>query len=282
MALPGRTSSPQSSDQPSLQELSEKKVLGQILTSDHADSEFDGLEPHLRKALFSRLRKEHASLENQCTELKKACSSLRILEDYCPHTDIQIYLSGRRIEPAGGENDEDGEQQGQHGGEPNGYALRDAFRNQWSYYPDEYTQLPENGPQTRDDCPTVNWHTYSIGSDSKDSCLALGTTSTNPGLNSFSHSLFDKISSQLLLYRVMTTFDMPPPIETDGYKSAWHVDLFHQDGISTLALSDNKGAPSTRFSGTSGASVDALGLLNFLTGMNCPHTYDGIVAGTMA
>ena len=90
------------------------------------------------------------------------------------------------------------------------------------------------------------------------------------------------MSSQLVLYRLTVTFGMPPPKEGDGYKSCWEVDLQHCDGVSVLRLEDYKGAAEPRFRGTAGASVDALKLLNFLVGMNCPHTYDGIVAGTRA
>ena len=75
---------------------------------------------------------------------------------------------------------------------------------------------------------------------------------------------------------------MPPPQEVDGYKSCWEADLQYHDGASLLSFQDYKGGADARFHGTAEASVDALKLLNFLIGMECPHTYDGIVAGTRA
>jgi|ERR1700722_9613154 hypothetical protein len=75
---------------------------------------------------------------------------------------------------------------------------------------------------------------------------------------------------------------MPPPKEDDGYKTYWVVDPRHWHGVSVLSFQDLKGAADARFHGAAEASVDALKLLNFLIGMNCPHPYDGIVAGTIA
>jgi hypothetical protein len=87
---------------------------------------------------------------------------------------------------------------------------------------------------------------------------------------------------QLFLYRPAATFGLLPPKAPDGYKTCWEVDLKYCDGISILSLQDYKGTADARFYGTADASVDALELINFLIGMNCPHTHDGIVAGTIA
>lgn len=75
---------------------------------------------------------------------------------------------------------------------------------------------------------------------------------------------------------------MPPPKEDDGYKTCWTVVLKHCDDTSILSFQDYKGAAGVGFEGTTDASVDALELVNFLIGMNCLHSYDGTVAGTIA
>jgi len=74
---------------------------------------------------------------------------------------------------------------------------------------------------------------------------------------------------------------MPPPRVSDGFKVCWEVELKHIDG-SVLMFNDWKGGASTRFDGSTDASSDGLKLLNFLIGLKCLHTYDGIRAGIMA
>jgi hypothetical protein len=93
----------------------------------------------------------------------------------------------------------------------------------------------------------------------------------------------DRISSQLLYYRISVLFGMPPAKETDGYKCCWEVELRHVDGKSTLRLYDYKGSASVQFDGYAGsASDDGFELINFLVSLDCRHTYDGIEAGTRA
>ena len=95
-------------------------------------------------------------------------------------------------------------------------------------------------------------------------------------------TLSDRISSQLLLYRTTVIFGMPPPEEADRYKCCWTLTLQHSSGDGTLELDEHKGSPGARFFGSKAASDDALDLLNLLAHVRMPHTYDGIVAGTIA
>ena len=278
--------------QPSLQELCESQGLEQILRSDNADSEFASLEPRLQQLLFSRLRTENA-------RLREVERRWRLLTMCCPHLDTQIHLSSTRIEPGGGED------------EQNGFNQQTVFLRQWSYLVEdaydsengdgEYTGS-RTGNSIRDlDSVEANegegsipelvrdtkWDCSNLISQSPDSELrlcfhhndVLTRCSCRPkGYGRFSH----RVSSQLLLYRLTVTFGMPPPQEVDGYKSCWEADLQYHDGASLLSFQDYKGAADARFHGTAEASVDALKLLNFLIGLNCPHTYDGIVAGRRA
>ena len=93
-----------------------------------------------------------------------------------------------------------------------------------------------------------------------------------------------RISSQLLLYRIVVMFDMISP-ESEGYadwyKSWWDM-LAHADGESRLSFFDYKGWGSLYFKGTEEGSRDAMELLDFLTEREIPHSYDGILAGTVA
>ena len=275
--------------QPSLQELCERQGLEQILHSDNADSDFASLEPRLQQLLFSRLRTENA-------RLREVERRWRLLTKACPRIDTQMYLSSTRIEPDGGED------------EQNGYNQQRVFLRQWSYLIEdgydsengggEYTgsraenfvdrvEAKEGEGCSPELVRDTRWDDSDLVSQSPDSelrlcfdhCNGLTRCSCRPeGNGRFSFH----VSSQLLLYRLTVTFGMPPPQEGDGYKSCWQADLQYSDGASVLSFQDYKGAAGARFYGTAEASVDALKLLNFLTGMKCPHTYDGIVAGTIA
>lgn len=87
-----------------------------------------------------------------------------------------------------------------------------------------------------------------------------------------------RISSQLLYYRLTTTFGMPPRVSA-GIR-AWHVELQHSDG-SVLILCDSKGTARAWFEGSGKGSDSALELLDYLTGMTCKHPY-GMIAGRVA
>lgn len=101
-------------------------------------------------------------------------------------------------------------------------------------------------------------------------------------LPNWNDRFYAQISSQLFYYRVTATFGMPPAREVDGYKVCWETELEHASGNSVLSLYDYKGSASLQFHGSPAASKDALALVNFLLSMKCLHTYDGIVAGTVA
>ena len=237
----------------------------------------------MQQLLFSRLRTENA-------RLREVERQWRLLTEACPRIDTQMYLSSTRIEPGGGED------------EQNGYNQQRVFLCRWSYLNEEgYNSESGGGEYTGsragnsvidldraeadegEDCSPelvrdTTWDCSNLVSQSPDSELrlcfhhndALTRCSCRPkGYGRFSR----RVSSQLLLYRLTVTFGMPPPKEEDGYKSCWRVDLLHYDGASELSFQDFKGGADARFYGTTEASVDAL---------KCPHTYDGIVAGTRA
>ena len=57
-------------------------------------------------------------------------------------------------------------------------------------------------------------------------------------------AFYPRIPSQLLLYRLIAIFGMPPFKEADGYKSCWEIDLRFSDGVNVLTFKDSKWARS--------------------------------------
>jgi hypothetical protein len=261
--------------QPWRQGSGEMESLEQILCSDSADSDFASLKPRMQQQLFSKLRTENA-------RLLKVEEKWRQLTASCPRTDIQIYLDFPTIEP-GDEEDE-----------RNSSNKEATFRNRWSYPIGDSDENENDGGEGRglegleglEVSRNISWESGNLVADSPDSELRLSRYSDGLDLLSFmgkmDNGFSSRVSSQLLLYRLTVMFGMPPPKKGDRYKSCWEVHLRHCDGASVLRFRDYKGGPSLGFNGTAEASADALKLLNFLVGESCRHTYDGIVAGTVA
>jgi hypothetical protein len=248
--------------QPTLQALCEQKALELDLESD-----FESLEPRLQHLLFNKVRAENARLR----EIERKWERLT---RFCPSLDTQIYLQPNR-----GLNEEDG-------------ILADdekrVFTELWYYKDIDDDNEQQRAMRMSSPIPRMGWDSSALVSESPDEELGifvLGDPSTQysrkpPGRRQ--SYLRDRISSQLLFYRLAVTFGMPPPVETDGYKVCWEINLQHHDESSTLEFYDYKGSAEVRFFGSNDASDDALKLVNFLVGMECLHTYDWIVAGTIA
>ena len=247
--------------QSTLQALCEQKALALDLESD-----FESLEPRLQHLLFNKVRAENARLR----EIEQKWERLT---RFCPSLDIQIYLR-----PDGRLNED----------EDVTYEERRVLTELWNYKNTDDDNEQERVMRMSSPIPKRAWDSLDLVSESPDEELeifVLSDPSTQysrkpPGRRH--RYLWRRISSQLLFYRLAATFGMPPPVETDGYKVCWEINLQHCDGSSTLEFYDYKGAAKARFFGSDDASEDALKLINFLVGMECLHTYDGIVAGTIA
>lgn len=250
---------------PSLQSLCETKSLSQILDPNFTASDFTALEPHLQEILFDKLRKENARLleiENQWTQLRERC----------PRTDLQIHLNPGRANY----DDREGI-----------YEKQQQIARKWDYEDDDIASRLAAGGTSDNlywDATAIHWNSESSlyvydleaqeqqwrGSGRQDLRLRMANRFTN------------RMSSQLLLYRIACIFGMPPQKECDGYKACWRVHLRHCGGASTLVLGERKGAINVHFEGSSEGNQDALELINLLVGTECLHTYDGIIAGTIA
>lgn len=97
------------------------------------------------------------------------------------------------------------------------------------------------------------------------------------------------ISSAMLLYRLLCHFECPVMTEgPEGYKCIWWVTLKHKETGELLTLGEWKGAAGTWTKYHSDKELpaafkkDILALLNELCAKDCPHPYDGTVAGCVA
>jgi hypothetical protein len=100
-------------------------------------------------------------------------------------------------------------------------------------------------------------------------------------------AFFEMISSQLLLYRLVSVFELagvPSGIEfnVDGYKGCWGVRLEYVGDGSELRLFDSKGGASVQFFGSATAAGAASELVTWLVSDRVALQYDGTVAGTVA
>lgn len=113
----------------------------------------------------------------------------------------------------------------------------------------------------------------------------------------FGHDEFDEgyigmyhaIPSSLLLYRLLCLFPAPVQVEdSQRYKCIWWVALKHKQSGETIMFGEWKGAAGiwTRFHDNKELPAtykrDLLLLLNELVAKDCPHPYDGCIAGSVA
>ncbi|KAF2785804.1 hypothetical protein K505DRAFT_380674 [Melanomma pulvis-pyrius CBS 109.77] len=96
-------------------------------------------------------------------------------------------------------------------------------------------------------------------------------------------SLVDLISSPWLLHRIVANFGAPPFTENDPYKCSWSFSFWSQeDPTCYLEIREHKGWPQAHFVGGEKASNEALQLLEWLGGDNCPLSYDYTPCGVHA
>jgi hypothetical protein len=95
--------------------------------------------------------------------------------------------------------------------------------------------------------------------------------------------LDDIISSPWLLHRIVANFGAPPFTNNDAYKCSWSFSFWNQeDPTCYLEIREHKGWPEAHFRGDTKASNEALQLLEWLGGENCPLSYDYTPCGRHA
>lgn len=118
----------------------------------------------------------------------------------------------------------------------------------------------------------------------KDDSIELGWTEFNKRYAMF----YDVISSPMLLYRLLCILHAPVRVPTEAYKSVWWVTLKHKETGAILQFGEWKGAAGTWTIYHDSAELpksfakDMLALCNELAAKDCPHPYDGCVAGCVA
>lgn len=189
---------------PSLKKLCEEMAINQILRSDKPDSDFAALNPRTKVLLFTKLRAGYA-------HLSKKHRKWRCLACFCPQTDLDMYLTSTRIRKRD---------------ERNSHNQQRSFRDRWSYFivPSFYVDDRPRREEASDWKPVydVNWSSRHLVSESPktDVKLCFHSWVLEPcpcrpkGWEPFSA----RISPQLLLYRLIVIFGMPPPTEGDPDK----------------------------------------------------------------
>lgn len=237
---------------PSLKELCTKKALNLVLKSDYPAADFAALEPRLIEFLFNEMQTENA-------RLKKMEKKWQDFEKQCPWIDRQMYLL-----PGWDFFDDD-----------DLWKHIMQFRSKWEYIEINDTDTKFEGTDS------VAWSGDDLVAQLPEVNLELCSDphgGPNPPLRD---SCFGKhISSQLLLYRLIVIFGLPPQIKED-YDICWAIWLRRSGESGFLHLGEVDGVPFVEFVGTSDASIDAMELTRCLIGTNCMHRH-GIVAGTIA
>ncbi|KAH7028427.1 hypothetical protein B0J12DRAFT_789803 [Macrophomina phaseolina] len=147
------------------------------------------------------------------------------------------------------------------------YCLRNHFTTRWGVLKDQNVSGAQHGGYT------VEWDDSQWTLVAEGEHAGLWVDLSQPSY--LRKTLIDLISSQLLLYRITANFGAPPYTENDVYKCAWSFTLWNcDDPTCSLEIRDYKGRPQAHFRGGKQASTEALQLFEWLTGENCPHSYD--------
>jgi hypothetical protein len=270
------------------QDLCEVQLLEHMLCSDTADGEFSFLGARTQRLLFSRLRKEVIRLR----EIEKKWS--RVTKE-CPYVDREMYLIAEEWTDLDYDSD----------------CSEDSYSyfERWEFMPqadggitsafpdpddvdhdDGDPNLPLLAPQRiRENgdpifrailgSDLVTWNSYQLYADSPASRMKI--CSHSQGDNCLTchpdkgTCFWQRISSQLLFYRLMVMFCMPPAREPLSDRIGWEMQLQYRDGISILRLEDYKGTAHATFQGTPEGSARALKLLNYVTLATHTHPASG-------
>lgn len=251
---------------PSLQELCTKKALDELFDSDSEDVDIASLEPRLQQLLFRRLRQEITRLRNVERHWERVATR-------APSLDLEILRSLDRYVASKDDTSSEDE----------AYSKAVSFQSMWAYEREDEDHPNEGSFDTF-------FNTSNLFSDAPLSDMKIcdhGEEICITCMSARECVFSQRISSQLLLYRLSVTFGMPPPRETGGPETCWDIALKHVDDGGVLSFSEYEGRAEVQFEGSNSAEEDALKLINYLVGMKCYHTDPehndpGIVAGMAA
>ncbi|KAI4599607.1 hypothetical protein KJ359_001744 [Pestalotiopsis sp. 9143b] len=163
------------------------------------------------------------------------------------------------------------------------YCLRKHFTTQWGVLMDQSETkwcAPKAGATVRwDDTHMI------VKTESKESGLWVDLKQASHLRCEYASNtaLIHLISSPWLLHRIVANFGAPPFTENDHYKCSWSFSFWNQkDPTCYVEICDHKGWPQAFFCGGELASNEALQLLKWLSGDNCPLSYDYTPCGIHA
>ncbi|KAL4869114.1 hypothetical protein BDV12DRAFT_196548 [Aspergillus spectabilis] len=243
-----------------------------ILINNALEKEGSGVATAISLTYEEFKNLDDAAQMKQYMDMREALLKL----EYCPSLDIELF----RLRPTESRLNEEEEKDTDH-------QLRD-LRAKWSLW--VYTQRIHRLPDSANNTWT-HWYDDDLYWNAVESRFELcqrcshylSFEDVNDLLRHKSlHGLWPRMSSQLLLYRLTIYMERSPNLETDAYKTCWETKFQHSDKFSILRFWDSKGAPRMEFRGTRNCQDDALQLVNLLAGLKFPHTYDGVIAGTVA
>jgi hypothetical protein len=216
--------------------------------------------------------------EEYFNSMAGASCTWKAFENSCPRIDkmvFQHYEANNRLTPAEREA---------------AYSLQELIARKWRL---SKTPLPEpkarHAPrnmseQTRWYDDDLRWNSVNLKFEFEHTQVP---QSSHQSLEDFERSIrqrgfYKHISSPLLLYRLNILARELEEVESDHYKCSWDITFHHLDSASTLRLWDSKGRAKAVFSGSKEVEGDALEFINFVTRFKFPHTYSGVISGTVA
>jgi hypothetical protein len=237
----------------SLKKQSTKKFV-HFLTTDSKDAvdQFIGGNQITQTVMLT-------SLKDELVRLKAIESQWNHLERRCPEVDLALWSKPYNrmppLEDGKHELDENASQNvykdAYEGNPDRAYAMRKKFGQIWSYQSDDashnqnctYLLKPSMTLQRTlrliiQVKQAVSWGPYDFDCQLNGPIVAIRQES---GMISFpKRTMYKRISTQLLLYRLFATFGMSDPARTDEYKSCWDCNLVHKDG-SSANIGEHKG-----------------------------------------
>ena len=253
--------------QPTLQQLSEAKALVDITKPGYKFSDFTSLDPRLQELLFRRWQEETARVKAHYPE-----TDLKIVQE----APIVIHELPERSASELHSRSQDDKKWEEYA-EP--WEKVSYYRHQKLWTPIKqikdarYINNIRDYDEYEDNNNVFRWHSTGLGFAAPGEPLIFRSAVPKEQWEQSGfdlHPLNERISSQVLLYRLMKVFGAPSFcfMTWDGQPLNWSIQLKLRDGTAGFLLYDLDGQSSAEFAGTTQVGSDlAFELLNFL----CSH-----------
>ena len=227
---------------PTLEELSARKAIKTLSVAENPNRQLTDMEPVHHKLVMKHLLAERASF------IEKA-KDHDWLKSVLPISDVELVPDRAQLRYY---------EEDKHPGEDR-YSVQGAFSQKWQYTTDKFCSILD---RPSPDYVRVSACSVVSTSPHKEITIRDRHDSGKDSVFHFRMGIAWRISSQLLLYRLIVIFGMPPPLENDGYECLWEVRLLSSDKRSMLRFCDYKGGSDVLYHGTKEGSESALELIN--------------------